>query len=262
METEKSTWDYPTFYVDDSVCEIANRKHVILAALAFPDEEKAVADWLRKKQEYGLHPYDEVKWNDKSIPFDQRRAFIPLLNSGLGIVLVDDSNKQVAAERLCQQVWWYCHTEKKSGFRLRFDKDIIQDRKRLKNLLRGLFPPCVGLSEHDSEYEQLVQCADFLAGAIKLKVDFGLGNRDPNRRVTVEGEVANSTEEMEVGFYFFAALRYCLWGIVHDFGDGVNNFSPRKLVTGRGVLINSSAPADILDRAISFIDGDYMGCIH
>jgi len=262
MKDEASTWEYPTFYVDDSVCEIATRKHVILAALSFPDEEKAIADWLRKKQEYSLHPYDEVKWNDRSTPIDQRRSFVPLLNSGLGIVLVDDSSKQGAAERLCQQVWWYCHIEKKSGFRLRFDKDIIQDRKRLKNHLRGFFPPCVGLSEHDSEYEQLVQCADFLAGAIKLKVDFGLGNRDPNVKVTVEGENPGLREEMERSFYFFAALRYCLWGQVHDFGDGVNSNDPRKMVMGRGLVVNSSAGHEAVEKATSFIDGDYMGCIH
>lgn len=104
------------------------------------------------------------------------------------------------------------------------------DRQPLGDHLRGFYPPCVGLSEHDSECEQLIQCADFLAGAVKLKVDFGLGKRDPNARVTVDGDVQGSKEEMELSFYFFAALRYCLWGDVRDFGDGLNAHRPMKSV--------------------------------
>jgi hypothetical protein len=253
---------YPTFYVDDSACDIAGKKHVILAALTFPDEEKAIADWLAKKQEFKIYPYDEVKWNDKSLPLEQRRAFVPLLNRAIGIVVLDGSTKQSAAERLCTQVWQYCHEEKKDGFRLRFDKDIVEDRQALKGHLRGFYPPCVGLSEHDSDHEQLIQYADFLAGAIKLKIDFGLGTRDPNVKVKVDGESPGSREEVELSFYFFATLRYCLWGHVRDFGDGVNTHDPRKMVMGRGFVVSSSAGAELVDKAISFIDGDYMGCIH
>jgi Protein of unknown function (DUF3800) len=262
MKKEASAPQYPTFYVDDSTCDIEGKKHVVLSALTFPDEEKAIADWLGKKQEFRLHPYDEVTWNGRALPLEQRRAFVPLLNNGIGIVVLDDSTKQAAAERLCTQVWQYCHDEKKDGFRLRFDKNIVEDRQRLKSHLRGFYPPCVGLSEHDSDYEELIQYADFLAGAIKLKIDFGLGVRDPNVKVTVDGENPGSREEMELSFYFFAALRYCLWGRVHDFGDGANRNDPRKMVLGRGLVVNSSAGREAVDKAISFIDGDYMGCIH
>jgi hypothetical protein len=262
MKKVESLPEYPTFYVDDSACEIEARRHVILAALSFPDEGNAIAAWLGKKQECGLHPYDEVKWNDRSIPIQERRAFVPLLNYGVGIVVVDDRGKQAAAEQLCTQVWQYCRDEKKSGFRLRFDKDILEDRNRLKTHLRGFNPPCAGWSEHDSEVEQLIQCADLLAGAIKLKIDFGLGARDPNKKIMVNGEVEHSKEEMEQSFYFFGTLRYCLWGVVHDLGDGVNTFNPRKSVLGRGVKISSSVPQELLDKATAFLDGDYMGCIH
>ena len=148
MNEGASTARFPTFYVDDSACDIAGKKHVILSALTFPDEQKAIADWLAKKQEFRLHPHDEVKWNDRwndsSIPLEQRRTFVPLLNNGIGIVVLDDSSKQAAAERLCTQVWQYCHEERTDGFRLRFDKDIIEDRRRLKNHLSGFYPPVSG----------------------------------------------------------------------------------------------------------------------
>jgi hypothetical protein len=116
---------------------------------------------------------------------------------------------------------------------------------------------------------------------IKLKIDFGLGTRDPNIKVRVDEEVGilneylvirimfaqagenpGSKEEMEQSFYFFAALRYCLWGHVRDFGDGVDSYDPRKMVMGRGLVVKSSAGREAIDKAVSFIDGDYMGCIH
>jgi hypothetical protein len=88
MKKEPPTAQYPTFYVDDSACEIAGRKHVVLGALTFPDEHEAIADWLRKKREFRLHPYDEVKWNDRAVPLEQRRAFVPFLNKAVGIVVI------------------------------------------------------------------------------------------------------------------------------------------------------------------------------
>jgi hypothetical protein len=112
MDEGASIARFPTFYVDDSACDIAGKKHVILSALTFPDEQKAIADWLAKKQKLGLHPYDEVKWNDRTSPLDLRTAFVPLLNNSIGIIVLDDSTKQAAAERLCTQIWQYCHDEK------------------------------------------------------------------------------------------------------------------------------------------------------
>lgn len=205
---------FPTFYVDDSACDIAGAKHIILSALTFPDEQKAIADWLAKKHTTRLSGTTvRFRWNN-------------------------------------------------AGFRLRFDKDIIEDRRRLKNHLSGFYPPCVGLSEHDSECEQLVQYADFLAAAIKLKIDFGLGNRNPRQKIAVACENSGARKETELSFYFFAALRYCLWGRILDVGYGVSTNDPRKMVMGRGLIVNSSAEREVVDSAISFIDGDYMGCIH
>jgi hypothetical protein len=255
---------FPTFYIDDSACEIAGKKHVILAALSFADEERAINSWLCKKRELGLDAADEVKWNSMSIPIEQRREFVPLLNEGVGIVVVDDSSRQRAAERLCTQIGHYCREQDKAGFRLRFDKDIVENRNRLRGHLRSFGPPCVGLTEHNSEFEQLVQAADFLAGAIKLKVGFGLGIRNPNAKLLVDSEFQGGPkEEWEQGFYFSAALRYCLWGTVRDTGKGMEDtYHPEKSVLGRGLVISSTVPQAFLDKAVRFIDGDFMGCLH
>jgi hypothetical protein len=34
------------------------------------------------------------------------------------------------------------------------------------------------------------------------------------------------------------------------------------MVEGAGLVVYPSAPRHEIDKAISFIDGDYMGCIH
>jgi hypothetical protein len=264
MGAKASTSRFPTFYIDDSACEIAGKKHVILAALSFADEEKAINSWLCKKRELGLDAADEVKWNSKSIPIEHRREFVPLLNESVGIVVVDESSRQSAAERLCTQIGQYCREQDTAGFRLRFDKDIVENRNRLGGHLRTLDPPCVGLTEHNSEFEQLIQAADFLAGAIKLKVGFGLGIRNPHAKLLVDSEFQGGPkEEWEQGFYFSAALRYCLWGSVRDAGEGTEDtYHPEKLVLGRGLVISSTVPQVFLDKAVSFIDRDFMGCLH
>lgn len=251
---------YPSFYVDDSACEIGGKKHVILAAAAFQDEVQAIARWLEAKRGIGLRPPDEVKWNSRAIPIEKRREFVPQLNDALGIAVITEENKQEAAIRLATQIWHYCDEYKLGGFRLRFDRDIVSDWGGLRHHVSGLFPPCVSLGEADSGDEQLLQPADFLAGAIKLKVDYGLGRKDPNFMILAPSE--NGTNEaVEAGFYFFATLRYCLWGDVKDFGDSERPF-PRKLVLGKGLVVHSSAPQEDLDKATAYLDGEYMGCIH
>ncbi len=248
--------EYPTFYVDDSVAEIAGRKHVILAGISFADEEQAISEWLNKKRLCGLPPYEEVKWGSRTLGFEQRREFVPTLNRGLGIAVIHEGGKQAAAEELLKQLWFYSNAENKQGFRARFDRGIIQDWPSFRKSANSYFPPCVGISEHDSASEQLLQCADFLAGCIKLKVSFGLGVRDPNQRIE-HAKVG----ETELGFLFFAALRYCLWGDVKDYGDG-DICVPLKSTWNKGLVVVSSLPEETVSRAVAFLDGDYMGCIH
>lgn len=259
MITNTCPSKYPTFYVDDSSCEIDGKKHIILATAAFGDEDAAVTRWLEEKSKAGLKPYEEVKWNQLAIPLEVRRRFVPHLNDAVGLVVVTDLSKQEAAILLTTQVWAFCDHNHLAGFRLRFDRDIVSDWPSLRRHLQGFFPPCVGISQADSSDEQLLQAADFLAGAMKLKVDFGLGLRDPNLKILAEGD--EGLEEVELGFYFFATLRYCLWGEVKDFGDEQMP-SPRKMVLGRGVVVKSSVQQSELDKAVSHLEGDYMGCIH
>src|SRR5207253_2209152 len=119
---------------------------------------------------------------------EQLRDFVPILNNGSGIVVVHEAGKQEAALVLCTQCWRYCLENKYPGFSVRFDRDIISDRAALEAYLRSLHPPCVGLSECDSAMEQLIQPADFLAGAAKLKLDFGTGRRNPDNQIPCDDD--------------------------------------------------------------------------
>ncbi|MBZ5532253.1 MAG: DUF3800 domain-containing protein [Acidobacteriia bacterium] len=249
--------EYPTFYVDDSITEIGGKKHVILAAITFPDEDQALTEWLSQKSAFGLPAYQEVKWGSKSVSIEKRREFVPILNKGTGIVVIYEGNQQAAALKLMEQIWSYSEQEKKKGFKVRFDKGIVQDWPELRKIAASYFSPCVGLSDHDSAGEQLVQCADFLAGSVKLKIDFGRGVRDQNQKID-DPEIGST----EIGFFFFAALRYCLWGEVKDYGDGIETFMPLKHTRNKGLVVVSSIANEVLESATALLDGDYMGCIH
>src|SRR6185295_2848225 len=106
------------------------------------------------------------------------------------LVVLDDRSKQAAAMHVCEQAWRFCQESGISGFRLRFDENIVSDWKALKTHLDAFNPPCVGLCEADSGYEHLIQAADFLAGAMKLKIDLGLGERDPNEKIFLTRDMA------------------------------------------------------------------------
>ncbi len=248
---------FPTFYVDDSAVEIGSKRHSVLAGISFGNEDEAISQWLAQKSACGLPHYEEVKWNNQKLTLEQRREFVPILNRGIAIAVIHEGTRQSAALRLIEQIWSYTHSENRQGFRVRFDKGIIDNWNEVHRAASSYFPPCVGLSSHDSECEQLIQAADFLAGSIKLQIDFGLGSRDPNKKIEFGRE-----GEMEIGFFFFAALRYCLWGDIKDYGDGLNTVNPRKSTVNKGIVIVSSQPRDILDKAIVELDGMFMGCIH
>lgn len=260
-----TTPTFATFYVDDSICEILGKKHFILAAVTFDSEDDVLAAWIQQKAKFCLPPHTEVRWNSRNLSIAQRRAFVPIASRGVSLVVVDDRSKQLAAMQLGEQAFWYCHETGLSGFRLRFDENIVSDRKALKTHVAGFNPPCVGLCEADSQYEHLLQAADFLAGAVKLQIDFALGNRDPNEEIFLipDGNGANGLQDKEacdLGGFMFANLRYCIWGRIHTLPGRPEE--PWKATRNRGLIVHSAASEEIIAKAVARLDDFYMGCIH
>jgi hypothetical protein len=256
---------FATFYVDDSTCEIAGRKHFILAAVAYDDESRILAEWSKMKSALGVPPYEEVRWSSKNLSIGQRRAFVPLASSGHALIVVDERSKHDAALLVCEQASLFCSEEGYAGFRLRFDENIVADWRGMKTHIRSIVPTCVGLCEADSQYECLIQAADFMAGATKLQIDCGLGKRDPQMKVNLPPELANAyalygEEGCELGWFMFASLRYCIWGKTSVLPEKPSE--PWKTTLGRGLVIHSSVSEEEMQKAAAVLDGLFMGCIH
>ena len=63
------------FAVDDSEIEIDGRPHIILAAIGVRDAVVVEAAVATLKEQFGLSPTDEIKWNGmKPIPQVKREA--------------------------------------------------------------------------------------------------------------------------------------------------------------------------------------------
>lgn len=100
--SESANPKFATFYVDDSACEIAGRKHLILAAVAYDDESRILAEWNDLKFSLGLPPHEEARWSSKNLTIAQRRAFVPLASSGHALIVIDERSKHDAALLVCE----------------------------------------------------------------------------------------------------------------------------------------------------------------
>ena len=256
---------FVTFYMDDSTCQIGGKKHFILAAVSFESEDAVLSQWVQQKAKFSLPPYAEVRWNCRNLSIEQRREFIPIAGQSTVLVVLDDRSKQAAAMHVCEQAWRFCQESGISGFRLRFDENIVSDWKALKTHLDAFNPPCVGLCEADSRYEHLIQAADFVAGAMKLKIDLGLGERDPNEKIFLAPDMAEGygltvEEGCELGWFMFASLRYCIWG--KTYAPPGNPEQPWKNTRGRGLIVHSSVDQEMVGKAVVNLDDFFMGRIH
>src|SRR4051812_45913282 len=98
------------FGIDDSEIVIDGRPHTILAALGVKDTTALESALTSLKQEFGLDPTDEVKWNGmKPMPKLQRERLsqdlMVILHDGVPLVIISEGrDKQIAAERLAVQI--------------------------------------------------------------------------------------------------------------------------------------------------------------
>ncbi|MBI4458569.1 MAG: hypothetical protein HY648_00745 [Acidobacteria bacterium] len=251
-----------TFYVDDSACEIAALKHTLLGAITFQDDAEAIARVVDCKQRLQIRPEDEIKWNSPDFTKEQRHAIteeiLPILKGTRGFLIIAEQSKQESARMLATQVSDFCRSENRAGFVLRFDKNIITDSSELDRSVYSLNPPCVGWSEVDSAHDQLMQCADLFLGFQKLRIDFSLERSDADKLVEVE-VYEGGREEYPISWYLFASLRYSLWGQLEE---GYSEGEPWKRNLGFGVRVYSSLPSEIISKAVSRINREYVGCIH
>jgi len=258
---------FGTFYVDDSSCEIGGQRHFILAAVTYgAEEDETVRAWIDKKTTFRMSMFEEVKWNSKNLSIEQRREFVPIASRGTVLIVLHDRSKQDAAILLGRQVSRYCKEIGLLGFRLRFDENIVCDWAETRAQLEASGLPCVGLCQASSRDEQLIQAADLLAGAVKLVIDFGLGNRDSKQTITLRPEMAkqyglSGDQGITLGWFMFGHLRYCIWGKVALTPDNHGSY-PLKSTIGRGLAFSSTIPEATIRKAAAHLEDLYMGCIH
>ena len=249
----------PVFYIDDTTVEISERKHVILASIRFEDEGVAISATLRCKSELGISFKEELKWNAKGATREQaysiRNAMLPVLARASGTVVIYEGTKAEAANAIAKQLSDYSRALGAPGFVCRFDRGIIGET-RFAECAESLDPPCVGIAMIDSRSDPLLQAADLFAGFQKLRIDTGTGRVDAERLIRAD-VYDDETADYPLGWYLSVGLRYCLWGSCEGDKD-----QPTKINAGLGVRVYSSAPQEAISRALTYINSEYMGCIH
>jgi len=256
------------FYVDDSVCEIAGQRHVLLGALEFPDPNLVMGRFLTCREDLGLRPFEEIKWNSSGFTAGQRSfitdALLPIFNGCTGFLVVHCKDKQSAVIELFRQFSDYCRSEGGDGFEVTLDENIVRDVHAFSDRVTRLIPGPVAWAAVDSRYNPLIQLTDLFVGFNKRRIDFNTGHADPRKVIEVEFYEGEKSR-LEISYYLFAGLRHSLWGKVHGLsGDPecpsyANAF---KHNLGYGLRVFSPVSREKKLAAVDRLGEEFMGCIH
>jgi hypothetical protein len=255
------------FYADDSECVIAGRKHALLGALELRDPNFVLGRFLKLQRGLRLGPFEEIKWNSSFPP--QHRIFItdallPIFNGCTGFLVIHYNGKQSAAIELCRQLSDYCRSMECDGFGITLDENIVHDARDFDQKISGIVPGPVAWSAVDSKHNPLIQLADLFVGINKRRIDFGTGHADPNKVIEVEFYEGQKSQ-LDLSYYFFAGLRYSLWGKVRGLccdSTRPDHSDPFKHNLGYGLRIFSPLPRGEKLAAVSQFGKEFMGCIH
>ena len=100
---------------------------------------------------------------------------------------------------------------------------------------------------------------------MKLRIDFGLGERDPKERIVLAPDTAEcygltGEKGCELGWFMFASLRGCIWG--RNYTAPGYPQDPWKTTRDRGLVVHSSVDEGIVRTAVAPLEDFFMGCIH
>ncbi len=248
-------------YVDDSSCSIGDVSHTLLGALNFENEGNALASLIEIKEKVGISAQEEIKWNSDKFTKEQRNFIsehiLPVLGETRGFLVISEHGKQAAALQLATQLSDFCRANDFWGFIIRFDNGIVQDSNEFDRHAYSLSPTCFGWSNVDSAHDQLMQCADLFVGFQKLRIDFALERADRKRMVELDA-YDGVRGKFELEWYVRLSLRHSLWGDIERPHEG----QPWKKNLGLGVRVFSSVPDAIMEKALTYLKREYLGCIY
>jgi len=265
------------FAIDDSEIEIECRPHTILAALGVRDSAVVEAALNKLKQQFGLMPTDELKWNGmRPIPQQKREALsqelMILLHSSIPLIVINEGrDKQRAAERSAEQIADFLKQHPNSvaeGERvaLCFDEEIIENESRYQQFLftstESSIASATFASVHSHE-NAAIQLADVLAGFNRLATEVALGRG--NKHLLLREDPSGMNIEIDLLSYISISLRWAMWGEVPpplDLEDvKFDSRWPFKHVGGLGFRIHSTITHETIAR-IYDSRVVYMGCLH
>lgn len=259
------------FAIDDSEIQIEERPHTILAALGVQSLSVLEPALNTVKQQFGLLPTDEVKWNGmKSMPQLAREALsqelMTLLRQSVPLILISEGrNKQIAAEQVAVQIADFVgrpqsEVRVEGPVELTFDEGIVDDELRHSEHLQTLSPSPVAsasVTSVCSHRSPAIQLADVLAGFNRLATDIALGRA--NKQLRLPDDV-----NIDLLSYISLGLRWEMWGEVPPPPDPGNVIFdgnwPFKNVGGYGLRIHSSVSAKTIEK-IYDSRAVYMGCL-
>jgi Protein of unknown function (DUF3800) len=264
------------FAIDDSEIEIDGRPHTILAAIGVHDAHVAEAGVAKLKEEFGLSPTDEIKWNGMTLTSQIKREalsqeLLKILQDYVPLVVIHEGRKkQSAAKALAGQMvdYFAAHTSDRDeqAFDLVFDECIISDELEFVEFLRRLEPSPVALASVTSvrsHESAAIQLADVLAGFNRLATEIALGRT--NKEILVWDDVIGGNVDIDLLNYICVVLRWTMWGEVTLPPDPENPIFnenwPFKHVGGFGLRIHSSISPETIKR-IYTSRIVYMGCMH
>jgi hypothetical protein len=263
--------------IDDSEIWIEGRLHTILAAIGVREPCKVNSALNELKEQFGLAPSDEVKWNGmKPMPQQVREALsqelMILLHDSVPLIVISEGrSKQLAAERMANQLAEFLRTHPYSfdadkQIELVFDEGIIGDEVAYSEYLRTLSPSPVAsgtFATAHSHESAVIQLADVLAGFNRLATDIALGHA--NKKLTLWDDGLGRDIEIDLLNYISIALRWAMWGEVAPPPDPSNvTFDgtwPFKHIGGYGLQICSTVSPQTIEQ-IYKSRTVYMGCMH
>ena len=262
------------FYIDETLLEIEDKKHVIVCAITPHSLSKSILKMVEVKETIGFDSLDEVKINTKGLTQDLK---IKLTDGVLDIMgdctafisIIEGENKQKAAEMLAWQLFDYCNQNDFEGYFLYFDKDLVPKASAFETFVRNDLQngaKCIGIQHLNSTSEQLIQCCDVFLGLYRLSMEIELGNREITRKYYIRSpeDVYYSSLSDYVNFF----SRQKIWGkqenkkLYYEFEGKLEDvIEPYHCSFGLGVRIDSTISKEtkqIIEDKLSTV---YLGCL-
>jgi hypothetical protein len=261
--------------VDDSEIAIGKHAHTILAAILVRDADIVESALRRLKQQFGMAPTDEIKWNGCNVEPRHRdelsNELLTLLHQATVLITISESsNRQRAAEHLAIQIADYFDSDiwaDSTNVDAVFDESIIGDPAAYSDFLKRSGRPVLerltfrSVHSHDSG---LVQLADILAGFNRLTTDISLGRS--NKQIQVLDDGLGVNVDIDLLNYICLSLRWNTWGEVPPPSNpNAPQFDatwPFKHAGGYGLRLHSSVASSDAREAIYSARVVYMGCLH